>query len=76
MPMNNLSVLTPRQLEIVSLMVRGQSTKEISHLLSIAPRTVKYHMAEARRRVGVDNRTQLIVVVAGCLSSASGGIVS
>lgn len=54
--------LSPRQVEIVMLLVEGKTYTEISHILSISPETVKDHIREARRKLNVENRTQLIVV--------------
>jgi DNA-binding NarL/FixJ family response regulator len=48
-----LSLLTPRQKEILQLIAEGRSTKEIAHLLSLSIKTVETHRAQLMQRVGV-----------------------
>jgi DNA-binding NarL/FixJ family response regulator len=57
--------LTPRQLEVLTLVARGLSYKQVGAKLSLSPRTVKYHMAEITRKLHVQNRAQLLVHAAG-----------
>jgi two-component system nitrate/nitrite response regulator NarL len=52
--------LSPRQLAILQLVVAGESNKEIAYRLGIAAPTVSFHLAELRRRLGVDNNRQLV----------------
>jgi len=59
---DQINKLTPRQLEITGHIASGMSDKQVSHLLSISPRTVRHRLIDARRRIGVDNRIQLVVV--------------
>ncbi len=53
--------LTVRQREVITLLVQGQSDKEVASLLSITQWTIKKHVYNACQRAGVLNRTQLIV---------------
>jgi DNA-binding NarL/FixJ family response regulator len=48
-----LSLLTPRQKEILQLIAEGRSTKEIAHLLSLSIKTVETHRAQLMQRVGI-----------------------
>lgn len=48
--------LTPREREIVRLLERGLSNKEIASLLHIAVATVKNHVHNALEKLGVHNR--------------------
>ena len=50
--------LTARQREVLSLLTRGKSNKEIARLLGIAEATTKIHMAALVRALGVRNRTE------------------
>jgi DNA-binding NarL/FixJ family response regulator len=50
--------LTKRQREVLSLLVRGLSNKEIARALDIAEATTKIHMAGLVRALGVRNRTE------------------
>jgi DNA-binding NarL/FixJ family response regulator len=54
--------LTLRQLEVLSLMARGCSNKEIARELQLAERTVKAHVTAVMDALQVKNRTQAVVV--------------
>jgi DNA-binding CsgD family transcriptional regulator len=49
--------LTRRQIEVLRLMARGLSNKEIARELDIAPATVKTHVADVIAITGATNRT-------------------
>lgn len=53
--------LTPRELEVVALVVGGLSNAEIADALGISRRTAQAHVAAAARKLGVRTRTQLAV---------------
>jgi len=53
--------LTPREKEVLEMLVAGRSNKEIGAPLGIAERTVKAHVAKLMRKVGVQNRIALSV---------------
>jgi DNA-binding NarL/FixJ family response regulator len=50
--------LTARELEVLGLIVRGQSNKEIGGSLSISEATVKTHINSILSKMGVTDRTQ------------------
>ena len=50
--------LTKRQKEVLALITKGLSNKEIARILSIAEATTKIHVAAALRVIGALNRTQ------------------
>jgi two-component system nitrate/nitrite response regulator NarL len=54
------SVLTARQQDIVSLVARGLSNKEIGRELDITERTVKDHVSLIFGRLGAVNRAEAI----------------
>lgn len=54
--------LSERQRQIVELLARGMTTKEICRVLGISPNTVKTHIATIFRALGVRNRTQVVAV--------------
>jgi len=56
------SELTPRQVEIVRLLVEGLSAKEIAARLQLSRRTVEYHKYQAMERLGVATSAELISV--------------
>jgi len=51
--------LTERQREIVQLTIKGKQQKEIADKLCISIRTVKFHMANALRKLDMDRSTLL-----------------
>jgi DNA-binding CsgD family transcriptional regulator len=51
--------LTARELEILELLCLGKSAAEIARVLSIRPRTVKFHQENVLRKAGVGSRLEL-----------------
>jgi DNA-binding NarL/FixJ family response regulator len=56
------SELSPREREVLSLMVRGKSNKEIASALGITEATVKCHVSVILMRLEVNDRTQAVIV--------------
>lgn len=52
--------LSPRQVEVLTLVASGLTYKQVGANLHLAERTIKYHMAEIIRRLHMDNRAQVI----------------
>jgi DNA-binding NarL/FixJ family response regulator len=50
--------LTPRQLEVLKLMAHGHSNEEIARRLGLQRNTVKFHISQIFRRLGVRNRIE------------------
>ncbi len=65
--------LTLRQLEVVSMLARGHSNKEIARELQLAERTVKAHVTAVLEALNVKNRTQAVIAAQqnGLLPSVS-----
>jgi DNA-binding NarL/FixJ family response regulator len=53
--------ISDREREVLKLLVAGRSNKEIGHQLGIEERTVKAHVGQLMRKVGVRNRIALSV---------------
>jgi len=51
--------ITPREQEVLGLVAKGASNREIAGMLHIAEKTVKNHVSSLLSRVGVRDRTQL-----------------
>ncbi|HEX2281576.1 MAG TPA: response regulator transcription factor [Thermomicrobiales bacterium] len=51
-----LAFLTPRQRDVLQLIVAGKSNKEIARELTLGEGTVKVHLAALFRNLGVNNR--------------------
>jgi DNA-binding NarL/FixJ family response regulator len=52
--------LTPRELDILTLMARGLRNKEIASQLFITERTVKFHANAIYRKLDVSSRTEAV----------------
>ena len=58
------SPLTPRQLDVLELLVQGKPNKEIASALKLSEGTVKIHLAAIFRYFGVNNRAAAAVASA------------
>jgi DNA-binding NarL/FixJ family response regulator len=69
-----ISSLTLRQLEVINMLGRGFSNKEIARQLDVAERTVKAHISAVFEVLNVRNRTQAVLAAQqrGFLSTPSG----
>jgi DNA-binding NarL/FixJ family response regulator len=56
--------LSKRQAEVLGLMARGKSNRDIGALLGLTEGTVKIHLTSIFKVLGVSSRTQAMVVVA------------
>jgi DNA-binding NarL/FixJ family response regulator len=54
--------LSPRELEVLSRLARGETNREIGRTLSISDQTVKNHISSVLRKLAVVDRTQAVVV--------------
>ncbi len=57
--------LSPREMEILKLVTKGLSNKEIAYHLGISHQTVKNHMTSILRKLDVGDRTQAAVYALG-----------
>jgi len=62
--------ITPREKEVLEMLVGGSSNREIGEPLGITVRTVKAHVAKLMRKAGVRNRIAL------CIYATSHSLVS
>lgn len=56
------SPLSERELEVLELMAEGINYREISRRLCITEKTVKNHSANIFRKIGVNDRTQAVLM--------------
>jgi two-component system, NarL family, response regulator LiaR len=59
---NAVGQLSPRELEVLKLMVEGCSNPEIATALYLSPNTVKTHVRGIMNKLAVDDRVQAAVV--------------
>lgn len=55
--------LTPRESEVLSLMVKGMGNKEIAEMLVISSATTKNHVSNILSKMGVATRMEAVVMV-------------
>ena len=55
--------LTPRQTDVLELLLQGQSNKLIARALNLSVETIKDHVAAVLRTLNVSSRTQAVVAV-------------
>jgi DNA-binding CsgD family transcriptional regulator len=55
--------ISPRECEIVSMIVRGYSNRKIGETLFISAMTVKNHIYHIYRKTGVENKIQLLNII-------------
>jgi two-component system nitrate/nitrite response regulator NarL len=67
-------VLSPRERQLVSLLVQGMKNKEIAHSLNISEGTVKVYFSRLFQKVGVRDRFELAVFAMDQLSVSQGTI--
>ncbi|HZT36438.1 MAG TPA: response regulator transcription factor [Bryobacteraceae bacterium] len=53
--------LTPRELEVLQLIVNGKSNKEIAIVLGLSANTVAVHRANIMQTLGIHNAAELVV---------------
>lgn len=58
---NNDERLSPRQVDCIKLVARGMTSWEIAAVLNISDQTVSEYLTDARRRLAVSNRAQLVL---------------
>lgn len=54
--MKTLSTLTPRELEVLQLLVAGYSNKTIAAKICISEKTVEFHLDNIYTKIGVRTR--------------------
>jgi DNA-binding CsgD family transcriptional regulator len=69
--------LTVRESEVVALVARGMSAKEVALMLAIAPCTVERHVENVRLKTRTRNRVHMIAYVIrnGMLSDKASGYI-
>jgi len=58
-----LASLTPQQFRVASMLVEGLLNKQIAYELDVKEATIKAHMTEIFRKLGVHSRTQAVLAL-------------
>jgi len=67
--------LTPRQADVLALLLQGMPNKLIARELSLSVETVKDHVAAVLRALGVNSRTQAVLAISQ-MTQANPGLAS
>ena len=59
---NRKDLLSAREREVLQLVARGKSGKDIAHRLLISEQTVKTHVRNARVRLGASSRAHAVAL--------------
>jgi DNA-binding NarL/FixJ family response regulator len=57
-------LLTPRETDVLALIVKGATNREIAADLVLSPHTVKYHVENIKAKLGARRRTELVRLAA------------
>lgn len=57
---SRLESLTPRQAEVLALVARGTTYREVARQLHLSERTIKYHMGKIVQILQLENRDQAV----------------
>ncbi len=58
-----LAALSRRELDVLQLMAEGRQSKDIADILCISLKTVEFHRANIREKLGVSSMTELLRLV-------------
>jgi DNA-binding CsgD family transcriptional regulator len=47
---------TPKEIQIADLMKKGKTTKEISQILNLSPRTIDIHRYNIRKKLNINKK--------------------
>ncbi|NVK36564.1 MAG: response regulator transcription factor [Gammaproteobacteria bacterium] len=58
-----LKLLTPKQFRVLQLIAQGALNKQIGYMLDIKETTVKSHISDIFKKLGINNRTQAALII-------------
>lgn len=59
-PLKRGGLLSPREIECLRLAAAGKTDNEIGKILTISPRTTRFHIENAKKKLGVATRVQAV----------------
>lgn len=72
--MANLSDLTPREMEILQLILVGGTNKSIASQLRISKKTVEFHLDNLYTKIGARTRVMVVIWAMGQGIGAEPGV--
>ncbi|MGQ3675827.1 response regulator transcription factor [Xanthobacter sp. TB0139] len=57
--------LSPRERDVLDLLIEGRQTKQIAHDLGISSKTVEVHRSNIRQKLGADSLAKIVQLVFG-----------
>lgn len=60
---NRIRALTPQQTRVLSMLGQGLLNKQLAYELNISEATVKAHVSAVLQKLGVDSRTQAVILL-------------
>jgi DNA-binding NarL/FixJ family response regulator len=61
MPKQLYDGLTEREIEVLRLLARGLANKQIAYRLRVSEKTVRNHISNMYRKLGISDRTQAVL---------------
>ncbi len=71
-----LASLTPQQIRVLMMLSHGLLNKQIAHELSVSEATVKAHVSAILQKLGVESRTQAVILASKIKSAQELSIAS
>lgn len=62
-PAPRVDILTPRENDVLALLIEGKSNRQIALELGISTTTVKCHVSSILSKLGVESRTEAVAMV-------------
>lgn len=69
----HLDTLTPREREVLDLMVQGKQNKVIAQVLDVSPRTIEIHRARVMEKMSAQSVAELVRMMLDLNHAASAG---
>ncbi len=63
---SRLAQLTPREREVMQLVVDGKTTKQIARQLGASDRTIEVHRGHVMKKMGADSLARLVMLAVRC----------
>ncbi|MFD2652108.1 response regulator transcription factor [Brucella rhizosphaerae] len=60
---NKIRTLTPQQTRVLTMLAEGLLNKQIAYELNVSEATVKAHVSAVLQKLGVDSRTQAVILL-------------